>query len=114
MITKYIYIYIYSKYAIAYRINDRSWNEFIFKLLQTIRKCGNMRKIIIDFQLGFKAILMKQFFSNENITVHCTSKSNHTSNTDVNRLDSTVRTQRRPSFWPHGSSVSDGGERVLF
>lgn len=85
----------FSKYAMAYMINGRSWTEFRTKLLQIISTYGKMDKIIVDNELGFKAIPMRQFLADEKIDVHYTSNSNHTSNADVERLHNTINEHLR-------------------
>lgn len=85
----------FSKYAMAYRINGRSWTEFKVKLLQMINTLGKMDKIIVDNELGFKAIPMQQFLTEENIEIHYTSNSNHTSNADIERLHNTINEHLR-------------------
>lgn len=85
----------FSKFAMAFMINGRSWTEFKAKLLQIIGTYGKMNKIIVDNELGFKAIPMQQFLSDENIDIHYTSNSNHTSNADVERLHNTINEHLR-------------------
>lgn len=80
----------FSKFALAFQINGRSWIEFKNKLLQIISTYGKMEKIIVDNELGFKAIPMQQFLKDENIEIHFTSNSNHTSNADIERLHNTI------------------------
>lgn len=80
----------FSKFAVAYKMNGRSWTEFKTKLLQYINTHGKVEKIIVDNELGFKAIPMQQFLKEENINIHFTSNSNHTSNADVERLHNTI------------------------
>ena len=51
---------------------------------------GKIKKIIVDNELGFKAIPMQQFLKDENIAIHYTSNSNHTSNADIERLHNII------------------------
>lgn len=80
----------FSKFALAFQINGRNWTEFKSKLLQIINTYGKINKIIVDNELGFKAIPMQQFLKDENIEIHYTSNSNHTSNADIERLHNTI------------------------
>lgn len=80
----------FSKFALAFQINGRNWTEFKSKLLQIISTYGKVNKIIVDNELGFKAIPMQQFLKDENIEIHYTSNSNHTSNADIERLHNTI------------------------
>lgn len=80
----------FSKFALAFQINGRSWTEFKTKLLQIINTYGKINKIIVDNELGFKAIPMQEFLKKENIDIHYTSNSNHTSNADIERLHNTI------------------------
>lgn len=80
----------FSKFAVAYQLLGRTWTEFKTKLLQYINTYGKIKKIIVDNELGFKAIPMRQFLSDENIDIHFTSNSNHTSNADIERLHNTI------------------------
>lgn len=54
-----------------------------------------MNKIIVDNELGFKAIPIQQFLADENINIHYTSNSNHTSNADIERLHNTINEHLR-------------------
>lgn len=85
----------FSKFAMAYQINGRSWTEFKTKLLQLINTLGKIDKIIVDNELGFKAIPMQEFLKNEKIDIHYTSNSNHTSNADIERLHNTINEHLR-------------------
>lgn len=80
----------FSKFALAFQINSRNWTEFKTKLLLIINTYGRMDKIIIDNELGFKAIPMQEFLKKENIDIHYTSNSNHTSNAHIKRLHNTI------------------------
>lgn len=80
----------FNKYAQAIKINGRSWVEFKRALLQYIATVGKMNKIIVDNELGFKALPLKEFLKNEGIEIHYTSNYNHTSNADVERLHNTL------------------------
>lgn len=80
----------FSKFAFAFQINGRSWTEFKTKLLLIINTYGKINKIIVDNELGFKAIPMHEFLKKENIDIHYTSNSNHTSNADIERLHNTI------------------------
>lgn len=80
----------FSKFALAFQINGRSWTEFKTKLLLIINTYGKIDKIIVDNELGFKAIPMQEFLKKENIDIHYTSNSNHTSNADIERLHNTI------------------------
>lgn len=51
----------FSKFALAFQINGRSWTEFKTKLLLIINTYGKIDKIIVDNELGFKAIPMQEF-----------------------------------------------------
>ena len=85
----------FTKFAVAYKINGRTWLEFKTKLLQYINSYGKIEKIIVDNELGFKAIPMQQFLNEENINIHYTSNSNHTSNADIERLHNTINEHLR-------------------
>lgn len=80
----------FTKFAQAYHINGRTWTEFKTKLLQYIGSFGKINKIIVDNELGFKAIPIREFLEQENIDIHYTSNSNHTSNADIERLHNTM------------------------
>lgn len=80
----------FSKFAMAFLINGRNWTEFKTKILQIINTYGKVNKFIVDNELGFKAIPMQQFLKEENIEIHFTSNSNHTSNADIERLHNTI------------------------
>lgn len=80
----------FTKFAVVYQIIGRSWTEFKTKLLQFINTYGKIDKIIVDNELGFKAIPMQQFLKEESIYIHYTSNSNHTSNADIERLHNTI------------------------
>lgn len=80
----------FSKFALAFQINGRSWTEFKTKLLLIINTYGKIDKIIVDNELGFKAIPMQEFLKKENIDIHYTSNSIHTSNADIERLHNTI------------------------
>lgn len=80
----------FSKYAMAFPINGRNCGEFKNKLLQVISMFGKVGKIVVDNELGFKASEMQTFLEKENISIHFTSNSNHTSNADIERLHNTI------------------------
>ncbi|CAD7000909.1 unnamed protein product [Ceratitis capitata] len=80
----------FTKFAVAYRINGRNWIQSKTNLLLYLNTYGKIKKIIVDNELGFKAIPMQQFLKDENITIHYTSNSNHTSNADIERLRNTI------------------------
>lgn len=103
----------FSKYAMAYMINGRSWTEFKTKLLQVINAYGKIDKIIVDNELGFKAIPMRQFLADENIDIHYTSNSNHTSNADVERLHNTINEHLRLLRHDDKSSTETIEEKMI-
>lgn len=51
---------------------------------------GDVKKLIIDNELGFKALLLLEFLREQNIEIHYTSNNNHTSNSDIERLHNTI------------------------
>jgi len=80
----------FSKFAQAIKINSRTWIEFKRALLQYISALGKTKKIIVDNELGFKALSLREFLKEENIEIHYTSNNNHTSNSDIERLHNTI------------------------
>lgn len=80
----------FTKFAAAYKINGRTWTEFKTKLLLYKNAYGDIGQITVDNELGFKAIPMQEFLKTENIRIHYTSNSNHTSNADIERLHNTI------------------------
>lgn len=85
----------FSKHATAYKINGRSWIEFKSKLMQYTSTFGRIEKIVVDNELGFKAIPIQEYLRKENINIHYTSNSNHTSNADIERLHNTLNEHLR-------------------
>lgn len=85
----------FSKFAQAIKINARSWTEFKRALLQYLSTTGDIGKIVVDNELGFKALPLREFLNQRNITIHYTSNNNHTSNADVERLHNTINEHLR-------------------
>lgn len=80
----------FSKHAQAIKIIGRSWTEFKKAIIQYLSNVGHIKKIIVDNELGFKAIPLQEFLKENNIEIHFTSSGNHTSNADVERLHNTI------------------------
>lgn len=85
----------FTKNALVFQINGRSWTECKAKILHIINICGKVDKIIVDNELGFKAIPMQPFLKDENIEIHFTSNSDHTSNAYIERLRNTIKEHLR-------------------
>ncbi|GBP14109.1 Retrovirus-related Pol polyprotein from transposon 17.6 [Eumeta japonica] len=85
----------FTKHAAAYKINARSWVDFKTKLIQYTSTFGKIERITVDNELGFKAIPMQEYLKKENINIHYTSNSNHTSNADIERLHNTLNEHLR-------------------
>lgn len=80
----------FTKFAQAIKINSRTWTEFKRAVLQYLSIVGILRKIVVDNELGFKALPLREFLQNQYIEIHYTSNNNHTSNADVERLHNTI------------------------
>lgn len=80
----------FTKFAQAIKITGRSWTEFKRALLLYMSGTGDIGRIVVDNELGFKAIPLREFLSNSNIEIHYTSNNNHTSNSDIERLHNTI------------------------
>jgi hypothetical protein len=89
------FIDTFTKFGQAIRINSRNWVEFKRALLQYISAVGRFENLIMDNELGFKAIPLREFLNNENINIHFTSSSNKTSNSDIERLHNTINEHLR-------------------
>lgn len=85
----------FSKYAQAIKIKGRTWTEFKRATLQYISTIGHFKKLIVDNELGFKALPLRQFLDDQNIEIHFTSNNNHTSNSDVERFHNTINEHLR-------------------
>lgn len=80
----------FSKYGQAIRIKNRSWIEFKIALSQYISTVGSIKKLVVDNELGFKALPLLEYLREQEIEIHFTSNNNHTSNADVERLHNTI------------------------
>lgn len=80
----------FSKYAQAISIKNRSWVEFKTALAQYLSSVGSIKKLVIDNELGFKALPLLEYLREQEINIHFTSNNNHTSNADVERFHNTL------------------------
>lgn len=80
----------FSKFAQAIKIKNRSWIEFKLALTQYLSTVGSIKKLVVDNELGFKALPLLDFLREQEIEIHYTSNNNHTSNSDVERLHNTI------------------------
>lgn len=80
----------FSKYAQAIRIKNRSWVELKNALAQYLSSVGNIKKLVTDNELGFKALPLQEYLREQEIEIHFTSNNNHTSNADIERFHNTL------------------------
>ena len=78
----------FSKYGVAYPLNDRNHITIIEQLEDYFTKIGKPKKIIADNE--FKAIRIKEFLANENVELHLTKPNSHTGNADIERFHNTI------------------------
>lgn len=103
----------FSKFAQAIRIQARTWVEFKRVILQYISAVGKVKKIIVDNELGFKAIPFQEFLQKEDIEIHFTSNNNHTSNSDVERLHNTINEHIRLLRHDQNKEIDTVEEKIL-
>jgi hypothetical protein len=78
----------FSKFATAFYLNDRNNQTIIEKLREFKSQRGYFKKLIADNE--FKSVNIKDFLKNENIKFHLVKSNNHTGNSDIERLHSTL------------------------
>ena len=80
----------FSKFAQAIKIENRSWVEIKRALTHYLSIVGDIKKIVTNNELGFKALPLTEFLKERNIEIHFISNNNHSSNADVERLHNTM------------------------
>lgn len=78
----------FSKYGVAYSLNDRNHITIIEPLEDYFTKIGKPKKIVADNE--FNVTRIKEFLSNEDIELHLTKPNSHTGNADIERFHNTI------------------------
>lgn len=78
----------FSKFASAYYLEDRNNQTIIEKIREFKSQRGYFRKLITDNE--FRSLNIKDFLRLENIELHLVKPNNHTGNSDIERLHSTI------------------------
>lgn len=78
----------FSKFATAFYLEDRNNQTIIEKIREFKSQRGHFNKLITDNE--FKSINIKDYMRSENIELHLVKSNNHTGNSDIERLHSTL------------------------
>lgn len=80
----------FSKFAAAYKLDDKTDKTILEKLTHFCSLHGIPNKLISDNEVSFTSRLIKQFLNKYNIQFHTTTPYNSTGNSPVERLHSTL------------------------
>ena len=78
----------FSKYAVAYYLEDRTNQTIIEKIRLHKSQKGHVTKLICDNE--FKSVNIKDYLKTENINLHLVKCNNHTGNADIEKLHDTI------------------------
>lgn len=93
----------FSKHAVAIYLEDRNSTTIVEKLRQFLSTRSKPIKIVTDNE--FNSTNVKVFLRQEGIEVHFTKPNNHTGNSDIERLHSTISEKFR-ALESEGSNLS--------